>query len=109
MVQPRLPRPMIYASKSTNAKGGNTLLLSAIMRPVPKPVRVLVVDDDEMSRELLSVLLESEGYIVDTADSGQSALAALHSSGSTPDLILSDMQMPGTTGSALATELRSVT
>jgi len=73
------------------------------------PVRVLVVDDDEMSRELLSVLLEAEGYAVDTADSGQSALATLRSVSSSPDLILSDMQMPGTTGSALAAELRAMT
>jgi CheY-like chemotaxis protein len=72
------------------------------------PVHVLVVDDDEMSRELLSLVLEAQGYAVESADSGDSALAHLRSSHSPPDLILSDMQMPGTTGSALATELRSV-
>jgi CheY-like chemotaxis protein len=72
------------------------------------PVHVLVVDDDEMSRELLSVVLEAQGYAVESANSGDSALAHLRSSNAHPDLILSDMQMPGTTGSALATELRSV-
>jgi CheY-like chemotaxis protein/HPt (histidine-containing phosphotransfer) domain-containing protein len=85
------------------------LLLSASMRPVPIRVRVLVVDDDEMSRELLQVLLEAEGYVVDAADSGESALAALRSSTQKPGIILTDMQMPGATGSALATELRAVT
>ncbi|HEX3572524.1 MAG TPA: response regulator [Acidobacteriaceae bacterium] len=75
---------------------------------MPTPVRVLVVDDDEMSRELLSVLLEADGYAVDSADSGQAALAHLRSSSAPPDLILSDMQMPGITGPALANEVRSI-
>ncbi|HEX6497392.1 MAG TPA: response regulator [Acidobacteriaceae bacterium] len=73
------------------------------------PVRVLVVDDDEMSRELLTVLLESQGYAVETAESGEMALEHLRSRGDCPDVILSDMQMPGRTGSALAAEFRSVT
>jgi CheY-like chemotaxis protein/HPt (histidine-containing phosphotransfer) domain-containing protein len=73
------------------------------------PVRVLVVDDDEMSRELLQVLLEAEGYVVDTADSGEAALAALRPSAPRPHIVISDMQMPGTTGSALASQLRSAT
>ena len=85
------------------------MLLSASMKPASISVRVLVVDDDEMSRELLHVLLETEGYAVTTADSGEAALAGLGSSTPAPDLILSDMQMPGTTGSALAAELRSAT
>jgi CheY-like chemotaxis protein/HPt (histidine-containing phosphotransfer) domain-containing protein len=72
-------------------------------------VRVLVVDDDEMSRELLSVLLDAEGYAVQTAESGDAALERLRSSAAAPDVILTDMQMPGTTGAALATELRSAT
>ena len=85
------------------------MLLSASMKPASIPVRVLVVDDDEMSRELLQVLLETEGYAVTTADSGEAALSRLGSSTAAPDLILSDMQMPGRTGSALAVELRSAT
>jgi CheY-like chemotaxis protein/HPt (histidine-containing phosphotransfer) domain-containing protein len=67
---------------------------------------VLVVDDDPMSRELLSVLLDSEGYAVESADSGEAALALLHQGGPTPDLVLTDVQMPGTTGASLAGELR---
>jgi CheY-like chemotaxis protein/HPt (histidine-containing phosphotransfer) domain-containing protein len=76
------------------------------MPPQPTPSRVLVVDDDPMSRELLSVLLEAEGYAVHSADSGEAALALLHQSASTPDLILTDVQMPGTTGASLAGKLR---
>lgn len=71
------------------------------------PVHVLVIDDDAMSRELLAVLLEGEGYAVESADSGEAALSLLRQNGSTPDVVLTDMQMPGTSGRQLATELRT--
>lgn len=67
---------------------------------------MLVVDDDAMSRELLSVLLEGEGYAVKAAESGEAALTLLRERGFTPDLILADVQMPGTTGAKLAGKLR---
>jgi len=47
------------------------------MPPQSNPVRILVVDDDTMSRELLGVLLEGEGYTVESSDSGESALTLL--------------------------------
>ena len=59
-----------------------------------------------MSRELLGVLLEGEGYKVDAAESGEAALALLARGGVPPDLVLADVQMPGTTGSRLAGKLR---
>ena len=83
------------------------MLLSATMKPVLTPVRVLVVDDDEMSRELLTVLLDTEGYAVETAESGEAALDHLRSSAELPDVILSDMQMPGVSGPELAAKLRA--
>jgi len=70
------------------------------------PTHVLVVDDDEMSRELLSVLLEGEGYAVESADSGKSALALLRQNDTPPDLVLADLQMPGRTGARLARDFR---
>jgi CheY-like chemotaxis protein/HPt (histidine-containing phosphotransfer) domain-containing protein len=70
------------------------------------PARVLVVDDDAMSRELLCVLLEAEGYAVESADSGEAALALLDRGEPAPDVVLADVQMPGTTGARLAGKLR---
>jgi CheY-like chemotaxis protein/HPt (histidine-containing phosphotransfer) domain-containing protein len=67
---------------------------------------VLVIDDDSMSRELLSVLLEAEGYAVDSAESGEAALDRVHQASSLPDVILTDVQMPGTSGARLAGKLR---
>jgi len=68
--------------------------------------RVLVVDDDAMSRDLLSVLLEAEGYAVESADSGEAALELLRRGESAPDVVLADMQMPGITSTQLARKLR---
>jgi DNA-binding response OmpR family regulator/HPt (histidine-containing phosphotransfer) domain-containing protein len=70
-------------------------------------IRVLIVDDDAMSRELLTVLLEGEGYLVDSAESGEAALVLLERSDAIPDLVLTDMQLPGISGAELARALRN--
>jgi CheY-like chemotaxis protein/HPt (histidine-containing phosphotransfer) domain-containing protein len=81
------------------------------MSPQPKPVQVLVVDDDAMSRELIGMLLQRAGYIVDLADSGEAALDKVcqakirHASFC---LVLADVQMPGLSGARLAAELRRI-
>ena len=84
------------------------LIVFALMSKETIPVRVLVVDDDEVSREVLAVLLEGAGYAVTTADSGDAALLDLTAAGSPPDVVLVDMQMPGTAGGELARQLREV-
>jgi Response regulators consisting of a CheY-like receiver domain and a winged-helix DNA-binding domain len=77
------------------------------MKNESTPLRILVVDDDALSREVLALLLEHAGYIVSTADSGDAAVHKLGSTPSpTPDVILADFQMPGITGGALARALR---
>jgi CheY-like chemotaxis protein len=70
--------------------------------------RVLVVDDDEVSREVLVLLLEDKGYVVSSADSGDAALVQLKAGEVLPEVALVDMQMPGTVGSSLASQLREV-
>jgi len=64
----------------------------------------LVVDDDALSRDLLTLLLEAEGYEVEAAASGEAAVA--RSASRSPDVVLTDIQMPGLAGSALAAALR---
>lgn len=76
------------------------------MTPHSIPKRVLVIDDDPMARDLLAILLHAEGYAVECAESGDAALADLRQSGHTPDLVLADVQMPGTSGAELAEALR---
>jgi CheY-like chemotaxis protein/HPt (histidine-containing phosphotransfer) domain-containing protein len=72
------------------------------------PVKVLVVDDDVLSREILALLLDDAGYSVETADSGDAALLHLQTAHLLPQVVLTDLQMPGTTGKELALRLRGV-
>jgi len=76
------------------------------MAQSPSPLRILIIDDDDMSRELLVVLLEAEGYAVTSADSGDAALQLLDASQLRPNVVLTDMQMPGSSPTQLAGRLR---
>jgi len=57
---------------------------------------VLIVEDHADLRDLLAVLLETEGFAVQTAGNGQEALACL--AAARPDVILLDLMMPVMTG-----------
>ena len=73
---------------------------------VPLPINtLLIVDDDELSREVLALLATEAGYEVTLAESGVDALETLGDA--PPAIILSDMQMPGLTGDSLARLLRA--
>jgi two-component system cell cycle sensor histidine kinase/response regulator CckA len=66
--------------------------------------RVLLVEDEPSVREGIETLLDLIGYQVVAAGSAEEALAL--SLTFTPDLLLSDVTLPGKTGPALAEELR---
>ena len=61
-----------------------------------KSLSVLVVDDDETMREVLTVRLEDWGYRVDTAADAASARSAIEASN--PDIVLADIVLPGMSG-----------
>ncbi len=61
--------------------------------------KVLVVDDDADLLRLVSIRLQSAGFDVATADSGERALAIL--SASTPQVVVTDLRMGGMDGMAL--------
>jgi signal transduction histidine kinase/response regulator of citrate/malate metabolism len=67
--------------------------------------RVLLADDNADMRAYVSRLLEGQGYTVDTAADGESALAAARAS--PPDLVLTDVMMPRLDGFGLLRELRA--
>jgi len=67
--------------------------------------RVLVVDDEASLREFLTILFEREGYTVRTASTGEEALALVP--GWRPDLVLTDLNMPGMDGIELLRQLKS--
>jgi DNA-binding response OmpR family regulator len=67
--------------------------------------RVLVVDDEPMVRETLGQVLKDEGYVVDLAVDGESALVRVHAA--RPDAILLDLMMPGMNGRQFLQALRA--
>lgn len=67
---------------------------------------ILVVDDTPANLSLMADTLETEGYRVRLADSGQLALASL--AAGTPDLILLDIMMPGMDGFEVYRRLRTI-
>jgi two-component system, OmpR family, alkaline phosphatase synthesis response regulator PhoP len=58
--------------------------------------RILVVEDEKMMRELLGVLLEDGGFVVELASSGEDGLSKIRER--RPDLLLLDLIMPGISG-----------
>jgi CheY-like chemotaxis protein len=66
---------------------------------------VLIVDDDRDVRELLAELLTQEGYHAIMAANAQEALSRLETV--IPDLIVSDLMMPGMDGAELLARLGS--
>jgi DNA-binding NarL/FixJ family response regulator len=67
--------------------------------------RLLVVDDEPNLLRAVAVCLRGEGYEVATARSGAEALRRLAES--VPDLIVSDIRMPGMDGYQLARQIRA--
>lgn len=68
-------------------------------------LRILVVDDDQNMRQLLSLHLRSAGYEVETAEDGIAAgYAVLYQQ---PDLIICDVFMPHMSGFEFVAALRS--
>ncbi|MDQ3367360.1 MAG: response regulator [Myxococcota bacterium] len=70
-----------------------------------KEGRVLVVDDEPMVRETLGQVLKEEGYVVELAVDGESALECVYAA--RPDAILLDLMMPGMNGRQFLQTLRS--
>ena len=66
--------------------------------------KIMVVDDESSLLELVSALMEQEGYEVITAISGQECLEKLKTV--KPDLILLDMMMPGMSGREVCEKIR---
>jgi CheY-like chemotaxis protein len=69
--------------------------------------RILIVEDNEMNRDMLSRRLERKGYEVIIAIDGRRGLAAARSEA--PDLILMDMSLPEIDGWEVARQLKSDT
>jgi len=70
-------------------------------------IRILVVDDDESVRQTFKVILEENGYFVDTAESGREAIEKSHKNFYNAALI--DIRLPDMEGTKLLTAMKETT
>ena len=75
-------------------------------RPFGGPWHVLVVDDHDMAREHLSLIVRGFGWTTEEVDSGERAVAALDRHDAGYDVVLMDWQMPGIDGLSAAAGIR---
>jgi two-component system, cell cycle response regulator DivK len=68
--------------------------------------RVLIVDDNELNIDLAQYVLDADGFEVDRALNVEEAWARL--SARRPDLVLVDIQLPGTDGLSLVRAIKAI-
>ena len=68
------------------------------------PARILIVDDDESIREVLTAILRDEGYIVEAVDTGEKAIQATQQK--FYNLVLIDIRLPDMEGTKLLTKMK---
>ena len=66
--------------------------------------RILIVEDHPTMREAMRLVLEGEGFDIDEASDGQTALAMVRDD--PPDLVFLDMNIPGPSGADVLEALR---
>lgn len=71
-----------------------------------QPPRVLIVEDDADALQMLTLLFEGWGFVVDPALTGIAAIACFK--GHCPDVVISDLVMPGMNGLELLHAIRQV-
>jgi CheY-like chemotaxis protein len=77
----------------------------AVLAPPKGSETVMLVDDEEGVRKLVSAILQSNGYSVIEANNGQAALVAYEKNGHKVDLVLTDVVMPQLDGFELGDRL----
>lgn len=103
---------------------GSTFTVDIIFRQAPADVaveaprpsrgrgpvhRILLVEDNELNREIACCLLDDAGYAVDTAENGEVAVGMIEEADACAyDLVLMDIQMPVMDGYAATRAIRAL-
>ena len=90
----------------TAGRGGSNL--AAVANPREGNEMVLLVEDEDNVRRLLTHLLHKRGYRVMEAPNAEEALALFQARSSEIDLVVTDMVMPGMSGRVLAEKIREL-
>lgn len=69
---------------------------------------ILIIEDDSSIREGVRILMEAEGYQVEEAEDGLAGIKKIKDMGTTVDLILLDIMMPGISGIKTCQEIRRI-
>jgi PAS domain S-box-containing protein len=100
-----------FSRQAVVATAATSAAVASASRPpesdAPEPFvrkKILVVDDNPLSRRLTQLVVEKEGHQVLLADGGVAALALLE--GEQPDLVLMDLQMPDLNGAQTTHAIR---
>jgi CheY-like chemotaxis protein len=101
-------RPIGSAPSIVPADGGHFALASVVTQPhsaSEHPITVLVAEDEDLVRQLVSRLLGGEGYRILEARDGTEALHLAHSASPYLHLVVADLVMPGIDGWELGRRL----
>jgi CheY-like chemotaxis protein len=74
-------------------------------RARPRPLRIVVADDDPDTVLTLTMLLEDEGHVVQGVEKGDEVMQLVRRMG--PDAVILDIAMPGQSGFAVAQDIRA--
>ncbi|KZV89958.1 hypothetical protein EXIGLDRAFT_838129 [Exidia glandulosa HHB12029] len=100
------PPPDILTSSVPPAKRKQPNGGGSSFSPPDNPLTCLVVDDDELTRKMMSRVLERQGCVVETASDGREFLELLLTQGRRYDIITLDNFMPNVSGEEAVRELR---
>ncbi len=100
-----------FETSSTTKRNKNWITISELEKIMnqsfsPSPAHIMIVDDNKMMRSFLNSFLTKKGYRVSTAVDGIQALNQLRK-GNYPDLIITDIRMPGLDGMEFLDRLKA--